>query len=511
MYSNFIRGTLKLGGVSGLILAGLLLSLFSISPAYAGGVVGNGTPGSCTETALNTALSGGGTVTFKCGGAKTIIFTSYKQISANTVINGGGVITLSGGNSTDLFQVFSTKALTLQNISLVNGLSKLTAAGAVENFGTTTIINSQLRNNRSSSHGGAISNQGLLTLNNVTLSNNQATDAGGAVYNDAGSVTVNNSLFLSNVISGAIGTGGGISNNSGLVVVQNSTFNHNSGLDGGAIYVHTTASLILTGSTIISNTAGYGAGIENRGLTTASQTTVTLNRATIGDGGGIWNLNGQLTLRDSTVSGNIATTTGGGISSYSTSLTLERVTVSGNTSGGNGGGIYSGAAASLINVTLSDNHTNANGGGGMFQDNGTATLNYVTVAGNTSIVFGGGVYKQGSGTMTLRDTLLTNNSVGNCDGVVGSAGHNLSSDTNCGLFTQTGDQQNVALPLGPLANNGGPSLTHRPLTGNPAINGGDCIGGIATDQRSFSRPFGSNCDVGAVEVGPVMYLPVVVK
>jgi hypothetical protein len=84
----------------------------------------------------------------------------------------------------------------------------------------------------------------------------------------------------------------------------------------------------------------------------------------------------------------------------------------------------------------------------MYQDNGSATLNYVTVVSNTSLTFGGGVYKQGVGTMTLRDTLLADNSVGNCDGVVGSAGHNLSNDTNCGLFIQTGDQTNIPLPLG---------------------------------------------------------------
>lgn len=32
------------------------------------GVVGDGTPGSCTESALTSALNGGGLVTFDCGG-----------------------------------------------------------------------------------------------------------------------------------------------------------------------------------------------------------------------------------------------------------------------------------------------------------------------------------------------------------------------------------------------------------------------------------------------------------
>ena len=42
----------------------------------AAGVVGTGTAASCTEAAFANALSGGGTVTFNCGGAATITLTT---------------------------------------------------------------------------------------------------------------------------------------------------------------------------------------------------------------------------------------------------------------------------------------------------------------------------------------------------------------------------------------------------------------------------------------------------
>jgi hypothetical protein len=165
----------------------------------------------------------------------------------------------------------------------------------------------------------------------------------------------------------------------------------------------------------------------------------------------------------------------------------------------------------LINVTLSGNHATGGGGGGMYQGNGNASLSYVTAAGNTA-GYGAGVYKDGSstGNMYLQDTLLANNTTGNCDGVVSSLGHNMSSDTHCASFTQTGDRQNVALPLGPLADNGGPTLTHMPKVGNPAINGGVCLVGVPTDQRGVARPYGPACDVGAVEWTPgKVFLPVI--
>ncbi|MBE7471159.1 MAG: hypothetical protein DPW09_23600 [Anaerolineae bacterium] len=510
MMLQVVRLRLQTSLVVGLVLAGVGLLLLRPGPVYAGGVVGTGSSASCTEAALVAKLAGGGTVTFNCGGAKTITLTSYKEIGDDTTINGGGLITLSGSN-TFLFQVFFGKTLILQNITLANGQSNVT--GAIENFGTTTIINSQLTNNRSTNTGGAILNHGALNLVTTILSNNRAANDGGGIYNNSGSIAVYDSQLLSNVISGTTGTGGGISNNSGSLSIQNSTFSGNSGFDGGAIYVSSGATAAITASFIISNSAGYGAGLENSGTSVISRTTFTLNRATVGDGGGIWNLNGQLTLSDSTVSNNTAATTGGGISNYGNSITLSRVTISGNTAGTTGGGIHNVATASLVNVTLSGNQaTPSSGGGGIYQNGGTSTLNFVTVANNTA-TFGAGVYNEaGAGAMNLRNTLLTNNLTGNCDGDVDSLGHNLSSDTNCANFNQTGDQQNASLPLGPLGYYAGPTLTRPPLSGNPAINGGICVGGVTTDQRRLNRPYGSTCDVGAVEVQPLpVYTPVVLK
>jgi hypothetical protein len=58
--------------------------------------------------------------------------------------------------------------------------------------------------------------------------------------------------------------------------------------------------------------------------------------------------------------------------------------------------------------------------------------------------------------------------------------------------------------LGPLQNNGGPTLTRLPLPGSPAIDLGDPNPGpiLAHDQRggSFARIVNGRLDIGAVEV-----------
>ena len=57
---------------------------------------------------------------------------------------------------------------------------------------------------------------------------------------------------------------------------------------------------------------------------------------------------------------------------------------------------------------------------------------------------------------------------------------------------------NVDPQLGPLQNNGGPTQTHKPGSGSPAI---DAVAkGLPSDQRGVRRPQGSNFDIGAVEV-----------
>ena len=114
-----------------IILAAGLPSL----EAQAAGVVGNGTPESCTEAALIAALAGGGTVTFNCGGPTTIFITTPKVIAADTTIIGDDVITLAGEGSTRLFEVNSGVTLRLQHIVLDGGASTDSDGGAIASAG----------------------------------------------------------------------------------------------------------------------------------------------------------------------------------------------------------------------------------------------------------------------------------------------------------------------------------------------------------------------------------------
>jgi hypothetical protein len=122
----------------------------------------------------------------------------------------------------------------------------------------------------------------------------------------------------------------------------------------------------------------------------------------------------------------------------------------------------------------------------------------------------------------LTDTILAAaSSGGNCSlaqGAITSNGYNLSSDATCAAdFTQSGDLNNTDPHLGPLANNGGPTLTHLPESGSPAIDAipagvNGCGTSLINDQRGAPRPIHGKCDIGAVEAGWVhaeLWLPFV--
>src|SRR5262249_825547 len=85
-----------------------------------------------------------------------------------------------------------------------------------------------------------------------------------------------------------------------------------------------------------------------------------------------------------------------------------------------------------------------------------------------------------------------------------SAGYNLSSDTADKLLNAPGDQINTDPLLGPLQNNGGPTLTHALLPGSPAIDVGDpnFTPPPSYDQRGpgYLRVVNGRIDIGSFEV-----------
>jgi len=272
--------------------------------------------------------------------------------------------------------------------------------------------------------------------------------------------------------------------------------------------------LTVTGGKTLTSSPG-GGGVRNEGTLTLTNVTVRGNTADLG--GGIFNdVGGALTINGSTISDNAATLNdnaapftsdgGGGIFSISlgAALTLNRSTISGNTALVGGGiWIYHGTLI-LNNSTVSGNLAKYGGGINTSNNSIIVRLTNSTISGNRSS--NSAAFRTGeNANTTLKNTIVAGNLGGDCEialtnNVVNSLGHNLDSDGTCKLIHPTDLTSRENPLLGPLANNGGPTLTHALLPGSPAIDAGglDCL---PTDQRGVPRPQGAASDIGAYEVG----------
>ncbi len=506
-----------------------------------------------------------GIISFNCdnvNAAATISITQGGGYNVTTgsayTIDGGNVITLTGLDNYRLLNVQAGAALTLTHIVLTHGNSSSSGGGAVYSAGTLTVSASRVISNQTTAahNGGALVAFGALTIMNSEFANNQAGNGGALwLFNGGTPTTISGSSFHDNQATDpATGYGGAILvANTAAPAISGSSFNLNHAQYGGAVYVTANAALTVTSSSLSGNSAANdGGGIENHGTDTLDDVALIGNSAQGGDGGGISNDQGALALTRSTLYGNFSNLDGGAIYNGGT-LVLSKSTISGNSTTDDGGGIenpgsatlsgstlsgnqaltgYGGGidnfygTAALVNSTLSGNQALSGNGGGIFSRDGTVTLSNATLSGNSASA-GGGLYQTGTlvtHTLSLKNTIVANSpSGGNCQQELNSAapissnGNNLSSDDTCNAFLTQGTDWNTANPnLGPLANNGGPTLTRIPFPlpypGNRAIDGGN--GCPTTDQRGVSRPQGGACDIGAVEyvpgeLSPWLYLPLI--
>ena len=413
--------------------------------------------------------------------------------------------------------------------------------------GNTTSIGTIAGQGYSFPYGGGIyaGGQGTVSIRDSSIINNETTGTvggytplargGGAFFagfNNNGlaaalDVTIERTQFVDNL---AFSQGGamavrGRDTSAVNVTVSDSMIRGNSATryQGGALWtwgignsVVGQSNLMVEDSTITGNTANNGGGSFSwfGGYTRFERTTFDSNYGIAYGGNAIDNRGvnlqgGQLTGRanviDSTFSNNYGYGLGGAIFNYDSELNISQATISGNT-GLNGGAIYLGTYGPYVGTaleyfaaidasTITDNYGIA-GGGLSVNDFADFTVSNTIVSGNADA----------SGSPDVLS--IANPNVANAFrySFVGDAsGSSLVPGNPDANGNRIGD---AVMPLdamlGPLANNGGPTLTHLPNAGSPVIDAGDpgVMGG--TDQRGFARVADGRVDIGSVETGSMV-------
>lgn len=415
-----------------------------------------------------TAGSGADTIDFAAGlaGSTITLAGTQLEVDEDLVINGSGQTIDADGNSR-VIRVADYTSLTASNLIITGGNSGSYGGGiSAGYYSSLKLSNCTVTGNHADWDGGGIylDEFASLELTNSIISNNTANDDGGGIYGYA----YNPMTILGSTISGnqSDDEGGGLYAWEGDVSLSNSTISGNQAYYGGGLYIrHGDTSLV--GSTISGNQANY----EGGGILAGGDAEVAITNSTISDnqtgyyGGGIFaGTYSDLTINNSTITGNSAGN-GGGIAAsaydyygtiYQPDILMQNTILTGNTATGSNPDLgRSGGGGPPVRPAKRDQRATAPGKAGPV-----------------------------GSTIDIHASLL---------------GTALQAD-----YTGDGNIFTDAPGLGPLANNGGPTLTHLPQTGSPAINAGNnglIPAGISFDQRGagFPRIVAGTVDIGAVE------------
>lgn len=259
-------------------------------------VIGDGTAASCqtdeAANALGAAVAAGGEISFNCGPDPVIINANTNATDQTVVVNGGGLITLSGENLRQLFYVFGSGNLTLNDIVVIDGNAGSGGGIAIGPQASVTINRSFVTSNESPTNGGGIHNQGMLTINYSTIGSNIAAGDGGGIYNAGGHVH----LHFSYLISNQANNGGGVHSNSGSLIAQTSAFRSNvaTNLGGGVLAGGNDVEFV--NNTFSNNRADQGGGLYKSGTVTLTNNTFNENLAD--HGGALYNGGGATAVRN---------------------------------------------------------------------------------------------------------------------------------------------------------------------------------------------------------------------
>jgi hypothetical protein len=424
------------------------------------------------------------------------VFSENLVVDKSITMVGAGIdqTLIDGGQQSTVLRVDGEKYpggmdFSLSGVTLTHGSAARGAGLSVSGGKSIALKDVRVDSNVAYDQGGGIlDNYAMeMTLDDVTVSNNITLNEGGGIYfstqmpHQEPNSSIVIKLDISNsLIEGNRGDPGGGIYSEGDLTMTNTTVkaNHTKVSGGGGLYTDAVAT--IDGCLFEDNTGGGGIESEERGygkvLVTIRNSTISGNQGKVG--GGISN-SGDMSLAFSTVSNNQASYVGGGISigegvGLETLTYILNSTISGN-SAPEGGGIYVQGACIYTHCSL--------------------TTTNVTVADNQ----GGGIFISGFPS-SLRDSLFALNAGGNCSyttHVTESA--DLSDDLTCGGFLQADPM------IGPLKDNGGPTMTHALMPGSPAIDAG-VDWGLSTDQRGVKRPLDGDGDgVAKTDIGAYEY------
>lgn len=251
--------------------------------------------GNPDETTINL---GGGTYTLTAiNSSPNGRDVGLPAITTDVIINGNGSrIERSEAPGTPEFRILifedDTNTLTVNQLTIANGIANSSGAGGIANHG-----------------------DGTVNIHNTVIENNLLTDsfgAGGLSNHTNGTMNIYDSIIQDNRSSSDNSLASGVNNNSnGLMTITRTTVRRNITeaiaffISAGGVHNNSNGDMFITESAIYENMGIRGAGLNNNsnGNVTVVNTTISNNTA-IDEGGNVFNNSrGDIFIDSSTISG----------------------------------------------------------------------------------------------------------------------------------------------------------------------------------------------------------------
>ena len=283
-------------------------------------VVGNGTPASCTQSALAAALLKGGVITFKCGAQPVTIAINTELLvgkTNDTIIDGAGLVTLNGGGKTRIIKFdagdfrYPTPTLTVQRLRFINGHCQDEEGGCAifqKLGGTTVVIASSFENNVGPTVGQDVAGGAIWTIGggdttivSSVFRHNTCANGGGLGILGSG-LNVYNSHFEKNQATGNGGNPGNGGNGGAISfdgekrknTICGTRFTENQGNKFGGAFFRVSYngdeqnnfdSVLVDSNYITLSGNGLGGGLYIQGGGASIRNTVVFNNSAEGAGG----------------------------------------------------------------------------------------------------------------------------------------------------------------------------------------------------------------------------------
>lgn len=282
-------------------------------------------------------------------------------------------------------------------------------------------------------------------LKDLTIEKNEGKQGGGVHIENSQNVTIDHCIIRDNKTTEvsengsdvSVGAGGGVFvSDKSHVTITDSQILDNTGTRGGGIYTEHSTVEVVEKSEIKNNIATdvpSGASNSNKGL-----------------GGGIYSFDSTLTVTDSTISDNEA--------KGSTSLIISNDgELSSSTLGNGGGGICAVGKKSdvtLDKVTVTGNKatsnvsTNLGAGGGIEAQGGSLTVKDSTISNNNARGNGGGIFSAEGNVLDVSGSTIQGNKADNGGGIHTGEARDVSKTPSKATITDTKILENEAIGSG---------------------------------------------------------------